>query len=318
MQNSDNYLRPTSLENFFGQKSIVDKMKVFIFSAKKRKTVLDHMLFYGPPGLGKTSLSYVVANEMNARIITISASAIKDIPEIVSILGTLDPGSILFIDEIHNLDKEVEEILYNAMEDFKINITYKSEENSKAISIDISPFTLIGATTLAGNISTPLRDRFGITMKFEYYDEKELKEIILFNAKKIRLHLLSSTAKEIASRSRKTPRVANNILKRLLDYSIFHNIKKYDAENILEAFKFLNIYEYGLTNEDICILKCLYINFSCKPVSLEAIASVLNENVINLRDINEPFLVNQNLIERTKKGRQITKKGIEIYKKIST
>ena len=317
MGNNDNYLRPTSLENFFGQIQIKKELEVYIFSAKKRKTVIDHMLFYGPPGLGKTSLAYVIANEMSAKIITISASAIKDVPDLISILGTLDPGTILFIDEIHNLDREIEEILYNAMEDFKLNITYKSEESSKAITIDLSPFTLIGATTLAGNISTPLRDRFGIVFKFSYYSDKDLKEIIKYNAKKMRLHLLVPAINEITTRCRKTPRIANNILKRLLDYSIFYNIKKFDDKNIQEAFKFLNIKKYGLTNEDIQVLKCLYINFKSKPVSLEAIASILNENVINLRDINEPFLVSQNFIERTKQGRQITKKGIEIYKEIS-
>ena len=316
MQNNDNYLRPTCLENYFGQSKIIEELKVYIYSAKKRKTVLDHMLFYGPPGLGKTSLAYVIAHEMDARIVTISASAIKDITEMVSLLGTLDPGTILFIDEIHNLDKEIEEILYSAMEDFKVNITYKSEENSKAISIDLSPFTLIGATTMAGSISTPLRDRFGIVFKFNYYSEKELKTIVQYNAKKIRLHLLSGAAKEIALRSRMTPRVANNVLKRILDYSIYHNIKKYDENNILDAFDFLNINAYGLSSEDIQILKCLYINFKSKPVSLDAIASLLNDNVINIRDINEPYLVNQGFIERTKQGRQITKLGIETYLKI--
>ncbi len=316
MQNNDNYLRPTSLENYFGQKKITEELKVYIYSAKKRKTVLDHMLFYGPPGLGKTSLAYVIAHEMDARIVTISASAIRDITEMVSLLGTIDPGTILFIDEIHNLDKEIEEILYSAMEDFKVNITYKSEENSKAISIDLSPFTLIGATTMAGSISTPLRDRFGIIFKFNYYNQKELKSIIQYNAKKIRLNLLSGAAKEIALRSRMTPRVANNILKRILDYSIYNNIKKYDDINILDAFKFLNINSFGLSDEDIQILKCLYINFKSKPVSLDAIASLLNENVINIRDINEPYLVNQGFIERTKQGRQITKLGVETYLQI--
>ncbi|MFA6666769.1 MAG: Holliday junction branch migration DNA helicase RuvB [Bacilli bacterium] len=316
MPNNDNYLRPTLIENYFGQKTIIEELKVYIFSAKKRKTVLDHMLFYGPPGLGKTSLAYVVANEMKAKIVTVSASAIKEIQDMVSILGTLDPGDILFIDEIHNLDREVEEILYSAMEDFKINITYKSEENSKAITLDLSPFTLIGATTMAGSISTPLRDRFGIIFKFNYYTSNELKEIIQNNAKKIHLHLLVSAIKEIAARSRKTPRVANNILKRILDYSVFYGIKKFDEQNILEAFKFLNINEFGLSEVDIQILSCLSKKFGGKPVSLEAVASVLNENVINIRDINEPYLVNSGFIERTKQGRQITKTGVEILTKI--
>src|SRR5574344_1774921 len=317
MPNNNNYLRPTLIENYFGQKTIIEELKVYIFSAKKRKTVLDHMLFYAPPGLGKTSLAYVVANEMKAKIVTVSASAIKEIQDMVSILGTLDPGDILFIDEIHNLDREVEEILYSALEDFRINITYKSEENSKALSIELSPFTLIGATTLIGNISIPLRDRFLILFKFNYYNDFDLKEIILNNAKKFEIEMEDEAAYDIAVRSRKTPRVANNILKRMYEYALFKNYKKITRTIAKEAFNFLNINQYGLNEVDIEILNALYYKFHGQAVSLEAIASILNDNVVNLRDVNEPYLVNTGLIDRTKKGRIITKIGEKIILEIN-
>jgi Holliday junction DNA helicase, RuvB subunit len=316
MSNNDNYLRPQKLDDFFGQNDIIRKLKIYINSAKIRKTVLDHLLFYGQPGLGKTSLAYVIANEMNVKITTISASAIQDLTDLVSILGDLNSGEILFIDEIHNLNKEFEEILYSAMEDFKLNITFKSEENSKVLSIDLPPFTLIGATTLAGNISTPLRDRFGIVFKFNYYSLDELSKIIFINSKKLKLKLLKEGAEEIAKRSRKTPRVANNILKRILDYSLYKPIPKIDKTYILEAFNFLDINEFGLDDSDINILRVLHINLKDKPVSLETIAAVLNENVENIRDLNEPYLVNMGYIERTKQGRVISKIGLEILSKI--
>ena len=317
MSISDNYLRPKKLDDFFGQKSIVEKLKVFIYSAKKRKTVLDHILLYGPPGLGKTSLAYAIANEMNAKIVTISASAIKELPDLISILATLNPGDIFFIDEIHNLDQELEEILYSAIEDFRINITYKNEENSKALSIELPPFTLIGATTLIGNISTPLRDRFGILFKFNYYNDFDLKSIILNNAKKFDITLDDESAYLIAMRSRKTPRVANNLLKRICDYAIFKNYKKINKQIVLETFIFLNVNQYGLNKVDIDILNALHEKFHDQPVSLESIASLLNDNVTNLRDVNEPYLVNCGLIERTKQGRIITKLGEEVISKIN-
>src|SRR5574344_140690 len=307
MSIKDNYLRPQTHNDFFGQSNIIEKLKVFIYSAKKRKTVLDHILLYGPPGLGKTSLAYVIANEMGVKITTISASAIKELPDLVNLLACLNPGDILFIDEI----------LYSALEDFRINITYKSEENSKALSIELSPFTLIGATTLIGNISIPLRDRFGILFKFNYYNDFDLKEIILNNAKKFEIDMEDEAAYDIALRSRKTPRVANNILKRMYDYALFKNYKKITRPIAKEAFNFLNINQYGLNEVDIEILNALYYKFHGQAVSLEAIAAILNDNVVNLRDVNEPYLVNTGLIDRTKQGRIITKIGEKIILEIN-
>lgn len=306
---SDNVFRPISLKDFFGQENTTRKLKVFIYSAKKRKTVLDHMLFYGPPGLGKTSLAYVISHEMKANIKVISAPSIKEVADMISILGTLDPGDILFIDEIHRLDKEVEETLYNAMEDFRLNITFKSDENTKVINIDLAPFTLIGATTMASLLSTPLRDRFGIVFKFDYYNNEELSKIIYYNSTKLSLNINECVLSVIAERSRQTPRVALNILKRLQDYMVYNHLKELNMKNIKKALSFLGINEYGLTDTDIEILKCLYYKLHNEPVSLETIAALMNDSVSNIRDVNESFLVSNGFIERTKRGRVLTNFG---------
>jgi len=281
-------------------------------SAKIRKTVIDHLLFYGPPGLGKTSLATVIANEMNAHIVVISASTIKNPSEIVSIIGTLDPGDVLFIDEIHNLLPEIEEILYSAMEDFKINITYRSEENTKALNLDISPFTLIGATTMASKLSLPFRNRFGMILKFNYYNENELSTIIEFNAKKIHLNLTNDAINEISSRSRMTPRIAINLLKRIYDFAICNKLEEISLNNTKKALKILGIYKYGLTELDVSILKCFHFKLDDSPTSIETIATILNEDVNNIKLINEPYLVNKGFIERTKRGRVITEYGITV------
>ncbi len=311
----DNVLRPKSLNDFFGQKETIKQLKAFIYSAKKRKTVLDHLLFYGPPGLGKTTLANIVANEMGTKIVTVTASSFDKLGDIVSILGQLNPGDILFIDEIHRLKKELMEVLYSAMEDYKVYVTYKSEENVKAITLTLNPFTLIGATTNAGSLSTPLRERFSIIFKFDYYKEDELIEIIKNNEKVFNLKLNETLLKEIALRSRDTPRYLNNILKRLYDYKIYKKIDNFDLKELHKAFNFLKIYKYGLSDEDIALIKILKERFS-RAVSLESLASIINDDVNNIRAINEPFLVNKGIIERTKSGRKLTLKGEKIYLEI--
>ena len=312
MNNIDNNLRPKSLDSFFGQKEIISQLKAFIYSAKSRKTVLDHILFYGPPGLGKTTLAYIISNEMKGNIITITASSIEKGNELISILGQLNPGDVLFIDEIHRLKKEFMEILYSAMEDFKIHATYKSEENVKALSFSLPPFTLIGATTNAGTLSIPLRDRFSIIFKFDYYKKNEIIEIIKSNEKIFNLKLDEECYEEIALRSRNTPRYLNNLLKRLFDYKIYKKIDKFDKNELLKAFSFLKINKYGLTGEDLEIIKIMKEKF-IRPTSLETISALLNDEVNNLKNINEPYLVNKGIIERTKQGRKLTKFGEEIY-----
>ncbi len=312
MSNIDNTLRPKSLSSFFGQKEIVSQLRAFIFSAKSRKTVLDHILFYGPPGLGKTTLAYIIANEMKGNIVTITASSIDKSSELISILGQLNPGDILFIDEIHRLKREFMEILYSAMEDFKIHATYKNDENVKALSFFLSPFTLIGATTNAGTLSIPLRDRFSIIFKFDYYKKDEIIEIIKENEKIFNLNLSEDCYQEIALRSRNTPRYLNNLLKRLYDYKVYKKIKIFDKNELFNAFNFLKINKYGLTREDIEIIKIMKEKF-IRPTSLEAIAALINDDVNNIKNINEPFLVSKGIIERTKQGRKLTKFGEVIY-----
>ena len=314
---NENLLRPNKLDDFFGQDFIVSNLKVFIFSAKKRKTVLNHLLFYGPPGLGKTSLANVIANEMNARLITISGPILKDPTELISILATINEGDILFIDEIHRMAKNVEEVLYSAMEDFKINIPYKSEENCKVLDVSLPPFTLIGATTNAGLISKPLRDRFNTLFNFKFYNDDEIAKIIDCNVKKLDFNIDENSIKILSKKSRMTPRVANNLIKKIYDYSIYKNIKIINEIDLKQAFDFFNIKEFGLYESDIEILKILHSNLKDEPASLETISSIINENPENLREVNEPYLLYLGLIERTKRGRKITKKGIEVLFKIT-
>lgn len=310
MIQSNNIFRPTNLSEFYGQKKEIQKINIYIYSAKKRKSVLDHMLFYGPPGCGKTSLAYIIANEMKSNIITISASTITYQQEIISILGELNDGDILFIDEIHRLDKEIIETIYSVLEDFKLNISFKNPEGSKALTLNVSPFTLIGATTDFGKLSIPFRTRFPIIMKFDYYSDDELAEITLVNSKKLNIPITYDIALEIGKRSRKTPRIAINNLKRIYDYSIYKKIKELNKKNIFNAFSYLNIYENGLNKDDLQILNAFYTYYNGGPVSLEAIANVLNEDINNIKSINEPFLVSIGYIKRTKRGRTLTEEAI--------
>lgn len=316
MAKNENALRPMKLSKFFGQKNIVKRLRAYLYSAKKRSCAIDHMLFYGPPGLGKTTLANIVANELKANIIAISAPTLAKPGDLASILSTLNAGDVLFIDEIHRLDKSIEETLYSVLEDFKLNITYKTEENVKALSINISPFTLIGATTIAGLLSVPLRERFGIVFKFNYYSVEEISEIVFNNTKILGINLTSEACFEIAKRSRQTPRVANNILKRVFDYIIFKKIEELNIKKLNEAFDFLHIDCDGLNDDDIDIIKAMYLNYKNTPVSLESIANLINENPLNIREINEPFLVSSGYIERTKRGRILTEKGVEKCKAI--
>ncbi len=311
MSETNNLFRPNLLSDFVGQDEIVNKLKIYIYSAKERNETLDHTLFYGPPGVGKTSLAFIIAHEFNSKIKVVSAPTLKTIGDLVGILSILDPGDVLFVDEIHRLDKSLEEILYSVLEDFKLNITFKNSEQVKLVNFDISPFTFIGATTQIALISSPLRDRFGITFKFDYYTVEEISKIIRENTIKMGFSIDNSEAIEIAKRSRKTPRIANNLLKRIVDFTIYENSKKITKQILNNAFAMLKIDKDGLRKEDIDILKLMFKKFKNIPISLEVIASYIGENVNNIRDVYESYLVNEGYIERTKRGRILTLKGIK-------
>ena len=311
MSETNNLFRPNLLSDFVGQDEIVNKLKIYIYSAKERNETLDHTLFYGPPGVGKTSLAFVIAHEFNSKIKVVSAPTLKTIGDLVGILSILDPGDVLFVDEIHRLDKSLEEILYSVLEDFKLNITFKNSEQVKLVNFDISPFTFIGATTQIALISSPLRDRFGITFKFDYYTVEDISKIIRENTIKMGFSIDNSEAIEIAKRSRKTPRIANNLLKRIVDFTIYENSKKITKQILNNAFAMLKIDKDGLRKEDIDILKLMFKKFKNVPISLEVIASYIGENVNNIRDVYESYLVNEGYIERTKRGRILTLKGIK-------
>ena len=311
MSETNNLFRPNLLSDFVGQDEIVNKLKIYIYSAKERNETLDHTLFYGPPGVGKTSLAFIIAHEFNSKIKVVSAPTLKTIRDLVGILSILDPGDVLFVDEIHRLDKSLEEILYSVLEDFKLNITFKNSEQVKLVNFDISPFTFIGATTQIALISSPLRDRFGITFKFDYYTVEEISKIIRENTIKMGFSIDNSEAIEIAKRSRKTPRIANNLLKRIVDFTIYENSKKITKQILNNAFAMLKIDKDGLRKEDIDILKLMFKKFKNVPISLEVIASYIGENVNNIRDVYESYLVNEGYIERTKRGRILTLKGIK-------
>ena len=311
MSETNNLFRPNLLSDFVGQVEIVNKLKIYIYSAKERNETLDHTLFYGPPGVGKTSLAFIIAHEFNSKIKVVSAPTLKTIGDLVGILSILDPGDVLFVDEIHRLDKSLEEILYSVLEDFKLNITFKNSEQVKLVNFDISPFTFIGATTQIALISSPLRDRFGITFKFDYYTVEEISKIIRENTIKMGFSIDNSEAIEIAKRSRKTPRIANNLLKRIVDFTIYENSKKITKQILNNAFAMLKIDKDGLRKEDIDILKLMFKKFKNVPISLEVIASYIGENVNNIRDVYESYLVNEGYIERTKRGRILTLKGIK-------
>ena len=311
MSETNNLFRPNLLSDFVGQDEIVNKLKIYIYSAKERNETLDHTLFYGPPGVGKTSLAFIIGHEFNSKIKVVSAPTLKTIGDLVGILSILDPGDVLFVDEIHRLDKSLEEILYSVLEDFKLNITFKNSEQVKLVNFDISPFTFIGATTQIALISSPLRDRFGITFKFDYYTVEEISKIIRENTIKMGFSIDNSEAIEIAKRSRKTPRIANNLLKRIVDFTIYENSKKITKQILNNAFAMLKIDKDGLRKEDIDILKLMFKKFKNVPISLEVIASYIGENVNNIRDVYESYLVNEGYIERTKRGRILTLKGIK-------
>ncbi len=296
-------LRPNTLKEYVGQTEMKKNLSVFIQAAKKRGETLDHVLLYGPPGLGKTTLAYVIANEMGGKIKLVNGPSIEKTGDLAAILSELEPGDVLFIDEIHRLPRVVEEVLYGAMEDFTLSIMVSEGGNSRALSLPLPPFTLVGATTRAGDLSSPLRARFGISMKIDFYSEEELHQIVMRTAKVFQTPIGEEAAAAIAKRSRGTPRIANRLYKRVRDFATVEGEKQISLDSAKKALAALKIDDLGLDEVDLKYLTCIIDRFHGGPVGLEAIASAIGEEIGNLEDVYEPYLTMIGLINRTPRGR---------------
>lgn len=307
-------IRPDSFDEYIGQTDVKENIKVFVKAAKLRGTNLDHVLLYGPPGLGKTTLAHIIANELGTNIKTASGPTIEKSGDLAAILSTLEPNDVLFIDEIHRIPRYIEEILYSAMEDFKLDIIIGGEGQSRSIKIDLPPFTLIGATTRSGDLSAPLRDRFGIMCKLEFYSDEELAEIVKRSARVLDLEIDEDAAHEIAIRSRKTPRIANRLLKRVGDFALVEGNGVITLELVKKALTRLKINESGLDIADVQYLMSIIEKFNGGPVGIESIASSIGEEATTIEDVIEPFLLQEGYVKRTSRGRIITEKAYREFK----
>lgn len=307
-------IRPDSFDEYIGQSDVKENIKVFVKAAKLRGTYLDHVLLYGPPGLGKTTLAHIIANELGTNIKTASGPTIEKSGDLAAILSTLEPNDVLFIDEIHRIPRYIEEILYSAMEDFKLDIIIGGEGQSRSIKIDLPPFTLIGATTRSGDLSAPLRDRFGIMCKLEFYSDEELAEIVKRSARVLDLEIEEDAAHEIAIRSRKTPRIANRLLKRVGDFALVEGNGVITLELVKKALTRLKINESGLDIADVQYLMSIIEKFNGGPVGIESIASSIGEEATTIEDVIEPFLLQEGYVKRTSRGRIITEKAYREFK----
>jgi len=301
--------RPESFKEFFGQKKVIEKLKVFIKAAKLRKETLDHVLLSGPPGLGKTTLAYIISKEIGTGIRVVSGPSLERAGDLAAILTNLRSGEILFIDEIHRVPVAVEEILYSAMEDFKIDIVMGKGPGARTITIPISRFTLIGATTLEGKVSKPLRNRFGVLLRLDYYQPEELVKIITHNAKKLGFKIQEEAAYKLALSSRGTPRIAIRLLKRIRDFASVKGSKKITMDVVIEGLHSLDIDSEGLDFIDRKILITMIEEFNGGPVSLDTIAAIIGEDSDTIYDVYEPFLIKKGFLRRTPKGRKVMKKA---------
>lgn len=299
-------LRPQRLDDFIGQRSVVENLKVYIEAAKLRGEPLDHVLFYGPPGLGKTTLAGIIANELGVDIKITSGPAIGRAGDLAAILTNLNDNDVLFIDEIHRLNRSVEEVLYSAMEDYALDIIIGKGPSARSIRLDIAKFTLIGATTRAGSLSAPLRDRFGVIDKFEVYGEDDLCRIIERSAALLGMPADDDAVREMACCSRGTPRVANRILKRVRDFAQVNGLDRIDINATKDALKALGIDELGLEKLDRDILSTIITRFGGGPVGIDTIAAAIGEEKVTIEDAYEPYLIQQGLLYRTQKGRMVT------------
>ena len=315
----DNTIRPETIEEYVGQNDVKDNIKVFIEAAKMRNEPLDHVLLYGPPGLGKTTLSFIIAHELGVNIKTASGPSIEKAGDLAAVLSSLEPGDVLFIDEIHRMPRYIEEILYPAMEDYSLDIIVGTDENSRNIRIDLPPFTLVGATTRSGDISAPLRDRFGITAKLEFYTVEELTKIVKRTAKVLNVKIDNDAAVELAKRSRGTPRIANRLFKRVRDFALVEGNGNIDMDITNLALKRLKVDDLGLNNTDHELLLAIINKFNGGPVGVEALSSSIGEEVTTIEDVYEPYLLQIGLLKRTSRGRVVTPKAYEVlgieYKK---
>ncbi len=299
-------LRPQKLEDYIGQSKAKENLKIYIDAAKARGEALDHVLFYGPPGLGKTTLSGIIANEMGTNLKITSGPAIEKPGEMAAILNNLQENDILFVDEIHRLNRQVEEVLYPAMEDYVIDIVIGKGATARSIRLDLPKFTLVGATTRAGLLTAPLRDRFGVISRLEFYTIEELQAILLRSASVLGVELDSEGAIELARRSRGTPRIANRLLKRVRDFAQVKYEGKITKEVAIFALDLLEVDKLGLDNGDRTILQTIIHKFSGGPVGLETLAAAIGEDVGTLEDVYEPYMIQHGLLQRTPRGRVAT------------
>ena len=307
----DNTIRPETISEYIGQSEVKENIKIFVEAAKIRNEALDHVLLYGPPGLGKTTLAFIIAHELGTHIKTASGPSIEKTGDLAAILSSLEPGDVLFIDEIHRMPLYIDEVLYPAMEDFSLDIIVGSEGNTRNIKIDLPPFTLVGATTRAGDLSAPLRDRFGIISKLQFYTTEELCDIIKRTSRVLNMEIEEDAAFELARRSRGTPRIANRLFKRVRDFALVKGNGKIDITITKEALTRLHIDELGLDKTDHDLLLAIINKFNGGPVGIEALSSSIGEEVTTIEDVYEPYLLQIGLLKRTARGRMVTDKAYE-------
>lgn len=313
IKDSDESLRPMYLNDYIGQESMKENLKICIESAKIRKAPLDHMLFYGPPGLGKTTIAKVISNEMGCQFKSITGPSIEKAGDLASVIASMKENSVLFIDEIHRIPPFIEEILYSVMEDFELNIVIGEHGNSKTIKLKLPKFTLIGATTKAGMLSPPLRDRFGMINRLEMYSPEDLALIVKRDAKILKTGITDDAAQDIGERSRGTPRIAIRILKRLLDYAVIENSQNpvITHDLAVKGLKALLVGKNGLDKNDLRVLDAIHFQFKDGPVGLETLSAFVSEDEKTLEDLIEPYLLQEGYIEKTPRGRILTEKGID-------